>query len=50
VKEVWLIDPEDRTVEIWTGPSLPERALTGSDSLASPLLPGFPLTLADLFS
>ena len=23
VKEVWLIDPEVREIEVWTGPSLP---------------------------
>src|SRR5437763_9338365 len=27
VKEVWLIDPEGRESEIWTGPALPERTL-----------------------
>jgi Uma2 family endonuclease len=50
VKEVWLVQPEDRTVEIWTGPKLPEQALTGTDSITSALLPGFALPLADLFS
>jgi len=50
VKEVWLIYPEDRTVEIWTGPNLPAPALTGQDSLASGLLPGFTMPLPDLFS
>ena len=50
VKEVWLIDPEDRTVEIWTGPTLPETEFTGADSITSVLLPGFSLPLADLFS
>jgi Uma2 family endonuclease len=50
VKEVWLIDPETNTAEIWTGPSLPERELTTSDALASPLLPGFALSLRELFS
>lgn len=50
VKEVWLIQPEDQTVEIWTGPKLPEQALTGTDSITSALLPGFSLSLADLFS
>lgn len=50
VKEVWLIQPEDRQVEIWTGPTLPERALAGADSLASALLPGFTLPLPELFS
>lgn len=50
VKEVWLINPEDHTVEIWTGPTLPEPALTGSDSVTSALLPGFTLPLTELFS
>jgi len=50
VKQVWIIDPDTREVEIWTGPSLPERALTGSDVLASALLPGFALPLDELFS
>jgi Uma2 family endonuclease len=50
VKEVWLIDPEAREVEIWTGSTLPDRALTTGEALASPLLPGFALPLADLFA
>jgi Uma2 family endonuclease len=50
VKEVWLVQPEDRTVEIWAGPKLPEQALAGQDSLVSALLPDFALPLADLFS
>jgi Uma2 family endonuclease len=50
VKEVWLIDPEDRTAEIWTGPRLPDHELTLSDALASPLLPGFALPLGELFA
>jgi Uma2 family endonuclease len=50
VKEVWLINPADRTVEVWTGPTLPEPALTGDESITSALLPGFTLALADLFS
>ena len=50
VKQVWLINPEDRTVEIWTGPMLPEPALTGADSITSTLLPGFTLGLPELFS
>jgi Uma2 family endonuclease len=50
VKEVWLIDPETRTAEIWTGPRLPERELTARDALTSPLLPGFALPLEDLFA
>jgi Uma2 family endonuclease len=50
VKEVWLIDPETSTAEIWTGPSLLERELAAGDALASPLLPGFALPLEELFS
>jgi Uma2 family endonuclease len=50
VKEVWLIDPDAQAAEVWTGPTLPERALTGGDSLASALLPGFTLSLEELFS
>jgi Uma2 family endonuclease len=50
VKEVWLLDPETNTAEIWTAPRLPERELTTADSLTSPLLPGFTLSLEELFS
>lgn len=50
VKEVWLIDPETREVEMWTGPALPARPLTGSDVVASALLPGFALPLVELFA
>src|SRR4029077_9529575 len=50
VKEVWLIDPDAREIEIWTGPTLPDRALTAGEALVSPLLPGFALPLADLFA
>jgi Uma2 family endonuclease len=50
VKEVWILDPESLTAEIWTSPSLTYRELTEADSLTSPLLPGFTLTLEELFS
>jgi Uma2 family endonuclease len=50
VNEVWLIDPETRSAEIWASPSLPERELASSDALSSPLLPGFALPLQELFS
>jgi Uma2 family endonuclease len=50
VKEVWIIDPETNTAEIWTGPHLPDHELTGADSLSSPLLPGFALRLEELFA
>ena len=50
VKEVWLIDPEAKVAEIWTGPQLPERELSADDSITSPLLPRFGLELAELFA
>ena len=50
VKEVWIVDPEARTAEIWIGPSLPERDLTAADAITSPLLPAFSLSLEELFS
>lgn len=50
VKEVWLIDPDSRTAEIWTGPRLPEHEFAGSETLHSMLLPGFDLPLETLFS
>jgi Uma2 family endonuclease len=50
VKEVWLIDPEDREAEIWRGPGLPFRPVTGDDALESALLPGFSLPLPRLFA
>ena len=49
VKEVWLIDPDAREVEVWTKPALPDHALGAGESLTSRLLPGFQLPLADLF-
>jgi Uma2 family endonuclease len=50
VKEVWLIDPDSREVEIWRGATLPDRALVVGEALTSPLLPGFELPLTDLFA
>ena len=50
VKEVWLIDPEAREIEVWKGAILPDHALAGGDVLASALLPGFALPLEDLFA
>ena len=50
VKEVWLIDPEVREVEIWTSPTIPDHALTENAVLESSLLPGFKLPLEDLFA
>jgi Uma2 family endonuclease len=49
VKEVWLIDPDSREVEVWRGAALPDRALVSGEALTSPLLPGFELPLDELF-
>jgi Uma2 family endonuclease len=50
VKEVWMIDTETRTVEIWTSPALPDHELTATEALTSRLLPGFALPLEKLFT
>jgi Uma2 family endonuclease len=50
VREGWIINPSDRTVEIWTSLNPPDRDLSVGDILTSPLLPGFTLTLEDLFA
>jgi Uma2 family endonuclease len=50
VKEVWLVDLDSRQVEVWTGPSLPDRALVEGDLLTSSLVPGFALPLAEIFA
>jgi Uma2 family endonuclease len=50
VREVWMIHPEAHKVEIWAGPGSPDRKLTAADSITSPLLPGFALSLQQLFS
>jgi Uma2 family endonuclease len=43
--EVWLISIEAREVAVY-----PEnRILLGSDRLATPLIPGFSITVDDLF-
>jgi Uma2 family endonuclease len=50
VKEVWLIDPDVREIEVWTGPTLPDHALGGGAVLEGSLLPGFYLPLEELFA
>ena len=50
VQEVWLIDPESREAELWTGPTLPNAALKVGAALTSQLLPGFKLPLKKLFA
>lgn len=48
VEECWIAVPESRTVEIFTKDGL--RTLTDTDTLETPLLPGFSLSLATFFS
>ncbi len=50
VKEVWMIHPKSLRAEIWASPDRVDRALSGTDSITSPLLPGFALPLAELFA
>jgi Uma2 family endonuclease len=50
VKQVRLIDPDPREIEIWKGPSLPDPVLAGGDLLTSVLLPGFVIPLVELFA
>jgi Uma2 family endonuclease len=46
---VWIIDPDARTVDVYTSPKKHTR-LTASDTLTGdPVLPGFVLPLTDLF-
>lgn len=48
-KLAWIIDPKIRTIEIWESASAPSRTLSDSDSLETPLLPGFTCPIAKLF-
>jgi Uma2 family endonuclease len=50
IKEVWLVDPDSRTVNVLSGPTPPARELADGDVLTSSLLPGFSLALEALFS
>ncbi len=48
VRELWLIDPADRTALVVTAPG--QQRLAGGDVMRSALLPGFAAVLADLFA
>lgn len=49
-KLVWIIEPEDRTVAVYTDPTT-HTLLTAADTLdGGAVLPGFTLPLADLFN
>jgi len=48
-KLLWIVDPDDRTVEVFTGPD-DSTTLTAADTLTGGnVLPGFELPLAELF-
>jgi Uma2 family endonuclease len=48
-KLAWVVDPSEQTVEVWESVSGPARTLRPSDSLETPLLPGFSHPIAKLF-
>lgn len=48
-KLAWIIDPQTRTVQVWDSISGPSCVLRESDSLETPLLPGFIFPIAKLF-
>lgn len=50
IQEVWLVYPDTREVELWTGPRRPTLVFTGTTTLISALLPGFETPLETLFS
>ena len=45
----WLIDPTSRSVEVFEGPRDGERLAAGGE-LSTPVMPGFTLTLEELFA
>jgi len=48
-KLAWIIDPKTRSIEVWESATAPSHTLHESDSLETPLLPGFNCPLAKLF-
>lgn len=51
-REYWLVDPDTRTIEVSTAGGLgfeTVAALCKGDTLVSPTLPGFSITLDDIF-
>ena len=50
-REIWIVRPVTRTIEIWTPRStqLPERELREGDTLSSPLFDGWSMPVADVF-
>ena len=49
VRLVWLVDPEARTIAVYTGPRNPTLLRHGDTLSGGAVLPGFSLSLKDLF-
>jgi Uma2 family endonuclease len=49
-KEIWIVRPETRTIEIWTTSHKVDRELREGDTLSSPLFEGWSMTVADVFA
>ena len=49
-KLAWIIDPKTRTVEVWESAAGPSQMLRETDSLETPLLPGFTCPISKLFA
>ena len=51
VRLVWMIDPRQRTVEVYTAPEAPAATLDETQTLdGGKVLPGFKPRLAELFA
>lgn len=53
VIEMWIISPSAQTIDIWRlqeDATKPAQKFTAKDSLASPLLPGLTIDLAEVFA
>jgi len=52
VKELWIIDPDQRDVTVYRfdqDPTDPVATLSGQGEVSSPLLPGLTIALPDIF-
>ncbi|MEK6260177.1 MAG: Uma2 family endonuclease [Planctomycetota bacterium] len=49
VIEVWIVDPEDRSVDVYRGDRKPARLANGQTLESADVLPGFSCPVADFF-
>lgn len=49
VPEIWLVDPDARTVAVVAAGSA-DRTIAGDEDVSSPLLPGFAISARDIFA